>query len=250
MKGIKVMPSIGFFFAKMGVISYQNALDVTSNNIANINTNGFKASRPSFADLIYTERQRDIEPEVQTGHGVRIDKTDMTFEQSVVRSTGRQLDFALLDEAFFGVLASDGEVYYSKDGSFSITETAPGTWELCDENGGFILDSDGERITVPFIGDTQEIDIAGLKAVIGRYRFNNPYGLDQIGDNYYQVNLSSGAAEVFPEAVIKEGFVEASSTNLANEMAKVIEYQRSFQANISMIRTHDRIEEAVNNLRN
>ncbi len=81
------MSNIGYYTAASGVISYQYAMDVTANNLANVNTFGFKASRPSFADLIYTERNND-NTETQFGHGVRVQKTDMMFEQSQLRETG------------------------------------------------------------------------------------------------------------------------------------------------------------------
>ena len=81
---------IGYHTAASGVISYQIALDVVANNLANVNTNGFKAMRPSFADLIYTERNNNNE-ETQFGHGVRVQKTDLMFEQSQLRETGREL---------------------------------------------------------------------------------------------------------------------------------------------------------------
>ena len=96
------MSKIGYHTAASGVISYQLGMDITANNLANVNTYGFKASRPSFADLLYTKRNTDNE-EVQFGHGVRVDKTDLMFEQSQVRDTGRELDFAALNEGFFAL---------------------------------------------------------------------------------------------------------------------------------------------------
>ena len=90
------MSKVGYHTAASGVMAYQMALDVTANNMANVNTNGFKASRPSFADLLYTERNND-NVETQFGHGVRVQKTDMMFEQSTLRQTYRELDFAALE---------------------------------------------------------------------------------------------------------------------------------------------------------
>lgn len=243
------MSKIGYHTAASGVISYQTALDVTANNLANVNTNGFKASRASFADLIYTKRNTENE-EVQFGHGTRVDKTDLMFEQSQVRSTGRDLDFAALDEGFFAVETVDGEVQYTKDGSFYLSAMEDGTYQLCDSKGGFVLDYDGNRITVPFIDDTTDIDGVALTNMIGTYTFENPYGLDQTGDNYYQANLSSGAAVSDNTVNKKQCYLEASSTNVANEMSKVIEFQRAFQLNINMVKTHNELENIVNNLRN
>lgn len=243
------MSKIGYHTAASGVISYQTAMDITANNLANVNTNGFKASRASFADLIYTERNTDNE-EVQFGHGSRVDKTDLMFEQSQVRSTGRELDFAALDEGFFAVETPEGDIRYTKDGAFYLSAMEDGTYQLCDSNGGFILDYDGNRITVPFIEGTSDIDSVSLKNMIGTYKFENPYGLDQIGNNYFEANLSSGAAVADNTVTKKQGYLEASSTSVANEMSKVIEFQRAFQLNINMVKTHNELEDIVNNLRN
>ena len=102
------MSKVGYHTAASGVMSYQAAMDITANNLANVNTYGFKASRPSFADLIYTKRNTNNE-EVQFGHGVRVDKTDLMFEQSQLRDTGRKLDFVALDEGFFAVETVNGD---------------------------------------------------------------------------------------------------------------------------------------------
>lgn len=244
------MSKIGYHTAASGVISYQLGMDITANNLANVNTYGFKASRPSFADLIYTKRNTDNE-EVQFGHGVRVDKTDLMFEQSQVRDTGRDLDFALLDEGFFAVEEGlTGETKYTKDGAFYLSNNQDGTYTLVDSKGGFILDYEGNRITVPFIDGTTDIDTVALTEMIGTYSFENPYGLDQTGDNYFEANLSSGEAYVDRLVRKKNKYLEASSTSVANEMSKVIEYQRAFQLNISMVKTHNQLEDIINNLRN
>ena len=245
------MSKIGYHTAASGVMAYQMALDITANNLANVNTNGFKASRPSFADLIYTERNNNNE-ETQFGHGVKVQKTDMMFEQSTLRQTYRELDFAALDEGFFAVLTPEGSVNYTKDGAFYISrenENAP--WELCNEYGAYVLDYDGNRIQVPFVEGTEnDIDAPALAEMVGVYTFENPYGLEQVGDNYFTVNASSGPAAANRNATKKQGYLEASSTNVANEMSKVIEYQRAFQLNINMVKTHDQLESIINNLRN
>ena len=244
------MSKIGYHSAASGVMAFQMALDITANNIANVNTIGFKASRPSFADLIYTERNNRNE-ETQFGHGVRPQKTDMMFEQSQLRETGRELDFAALDEGFFACLNPEGTITYTKDGAFYISQNPEGYWELCNEYGAYVLDYDGNRITVPFMSeDSTDIDDVALAEMVGIYTFENPYGLDQVGDNYFIATAASGPAQSNPDAGKKQRFIEASSTSIANEMSKVIEYQRAFQLNVNMVKTHDELENIVNNLRN
>lgn len=275
------MSRIGFFTAASGVISYQLGMDITANNLANVNTYGFKASRPSFADLIYTKRNNNIE-EVQTGHGIKVDKTDMMFEQSSLRHTERMLDFAALDEGFFAVQTPGGNTAYTKDGAFYMTaiegfpeDRIGGTifwtlpeeseipedgvqgvpelnyyhWELCDSKGSFVLDNEGNHIGIPFDDTRTTPDYGALTERIGTVRFENPYGLDQFGDNYFIPTGASGDAIVDENIRIKQGYMEASGTNVANEMSKVIEYQRAFQLNINMVKLHDELNELVNNLR-
>lgn len=242
------MSKVGINSVALGIKIYQDALDITANNIANVNTDGFKASRASFSDLIYTSVNQKNQYH-QEGHGVRINKTDLMFEQSTLQDTGRALDFAALNEGFFAV-QTDGETLFTKAGSFKISQNAAGDCELCDANGGFVLDADGNHITVPYNEETDEYDLSGVAAKVAIYRFPNPYGLDQTGNNYYEQNDSSGDAFVDPDAVLKQGYLEKSSTNVANEMSKVIEYQRSFQLNVTLFKQHDEMNAAMNNLRN
>ncbi|MGN1417657.1 MAG: flagellar hook-basal body protein [Oscillospiraceae bacterium] len=236
------MSRIGYYTAASAIMSFQIGMDVTGNNIANVNTNGFKASRPDFADLIYTKR--NIDETVHTGHGVKVDKTNLMFEQSELRDTGRGLDFAALDGGFFAVETTEGNIEYTKDGSFYANQE-DGT--LRDSNGGYVLGYDGNYITVPITDGS--INYESLADMIGVYRFENPYGLDQKGLNYFTATASSGEAVSDETIKKKQGYVEASSTNIANEMSKVIEYQRAFQLNTNMVRLHNELEERINNLR-
>ncbi|MDE7294841.1 MAG: flagellar hook-basal body protein [Oscillospiraceae bacterium] len=244
------MGRIGFFTASTAVIAYQMGMDITGNNLANVNTYGFKAARPSFADLIYDKRNNDIE-EVQTGHGIKVDKTDYMFEQSSLRTTGRNFDFAALNEGFFAVETPSGNIAYSKDGAFYMTDiNGDGTgWQLCDSKGSFVLDYEGNRIEIPF-DENRQVDTNALRDSIGTYRFENPYGLDQFGDNYVIPTGSSGEAFADENVRKMQGYLEASGTSVANEMSKVIEYQRAFQLNINMVKLHDDLINVVNNLRN
>jgi len=266
------MANAGLHTAASGVIGYQSALDITANNMANVNTNGFKASRASFHDLLYHRWQQN--ERVDRGHGMRIDKVDLMFEQSELRETNQILDFAALDEGFFAV-ERDGRILYTKDGSFQITRDDDGIWYLGDSSRGFVLDYEGQRIAVPFISDTRgaaededdweydeydeydaalngngAIDATALLERLGVFSFENPYGLNQTGNNYFEATLSSGEAAANPELGKLQGYLEASSTNIGNEMSKVIELQRAFQLNAQMVKTYGEIGDTINNLRN
>lgn len=237
------MGRIGYHTASSAVIAYQLGLDVTANNIANVNTNGFKASRADFADLIYTERNNRNE-ETQYGHGVKVDKTNMLYEQGILKHTERKLDFAALDDGFFGVRTLGGDMMYTKDGAFYINVTDN---TLRDSNGSYVLDYNGNDITVPYTDGLP--DYEAIRDAVGIFTFENPYGLDQQGRNYLEATESSGEAAAAPQIKKKQGYLEASSTNIANEMTQVIEYQRAFQLNTKMIQLHNELEEKINSLR-
>ena len=109
------MSKTGIYTSSSGIYAYQDALDVVANNIANVNTNGFKSSRASFSDLLYTKINPNND-KIDEGHGIQTEKTDLMFEQSVIRQTGQPLDFAALDECFFAVEAPSGDTFHKKKG--------------------------------------------------------------------------------------------------------------------------------------
>ncbi len=243
------MGKVGFHSAASGVYAFQDAMNVTANNISNVNTTGFKTSRASFSDLIYTQKGTDND--VEYGHGSRMAKTDLMFSQGQVVETGKPTDFAAMEEGFFAIETSlNGEIRYTKDGEFYLSAMEDGTYQLCDSSDGYVLDYDGNRITVPYIEDTTLLDEATLHDLVGVYSFENPYGLDPAGNNYYEATLSSGEAVANREAEKVQGFTERSGTDLATEMSKVIEFQRAFQLNINMLKTQNELGTLVNNLQN
>lgn len=239
--------NIGFYSAGQGVIEMQTAMDVTSNNVANVQTNGYKTIRPSFADLIYTE-QNKLNEDVHTGHGVRMAKTDLMYKTGNMMHTERDLDFATPSEGLFAIEQPDGEIMYTKDGAFFITQTADDTWTLVDGRGGFVLDYNGEHIDVQF-KDDGTVDNGDITEKLGVYVFDNPYGLDLNGDNYFIETESSGVAVSDISMPKKNGYLESSTVDLAEEMVKVIQFQRAFQFNTKMVQTHDELQNIVNNLR-
>ncbi len=243
------MSKTGIYTSSSGIYAYQDALDVVANNIANVNTNGFKSSRASFSDLLYTKINPNND-KIDEGHGIQTEKTDLMFEQSVIRQTGQPLDFAALDECFFAVEAPSGDTLYTKNGSFHLSQNAAGTWELCSFDGGFVLDDSGNHIEVPYNEETDTYDYSNIADIIGTYKFPNPYGLDQTGSNYYTSTESSGSAEAAPDAEIRQGYLETSSTSVAREMSSIIELQRAFQLNVSMLKTNDEMNNLMNNLKN
>ena len=140
--------NISFHTGKSAMIAQGKALDIYGNNIANVNTVGYQTLRPDFADCIY-ETERRPEADWQTGHGTYIQKTDLMFSESFFNETDRPQDMAIAGEGFFAVQDRWGNINYTRDGKFGLTQL-DGTWYLVSSQGEYVLDYDKQRIEVPF----------------------------------------------------------------------------------------------------
>lgn len=237
----------GFYTASTGLFTMQTAMDITSNNIANISTDGYKALRASFKDLLYTDLDKD-ENKGDEGHGVALSKTDLMTNQGALRKTDSLLDFAIVSEHFFALKDNDGNVSYTRNGAFRETNKN-GENYLTDTLGTNVLDAEGNPIKI-IKGEDGTTDIENIKNSIGLYRFENPYGLKAGGSNTYTATASSGEGISDKEnGEIVESALESSSADLAKEMVKVLQYQKGFSLNAKMLQAADDIENLVNNLR-
>lgn len=152
--------NISFHTGKTAMIAQGKALDIYGNNIANINTVGYQTIRPDFADCIY-ETYRRPEADTQTGHGTYIQKTDLMFSESFFNETDRPQDMAIAGEGFFAVQDRWGNINYTRDGKFGITQL-DGVWYLVSSQGEYVLDYDNQRIVVPFEDRTRNDILAQL----------------------------------------------------------------------------------------
>lgn len=240
--------NIAFYTGTTGLIAQQQGLNVYSNNIANVNTVGFKASRPSFADCIYTI-QRATEPEWQTGHGEFVQKTDLMYSAGTFIFTDNDLDFAIpSEEGFFAVQDRYGDIAYTRAGDFQMSQIED-HWELVSANGEFVLDYEGNHITVPFIEGTKQVDYAALTDMIGVYAFDNNFGLELIGSNKLIATERSGEAAADTGLDKLRQALERSNTDIAGDMVHIIETQRSYQLSARIVQTADELERISNNLR-
>ena len=171
--------NISFHTGKTAMIAQAKALNVYGNNIANIKTVGYQTIRPDFADCIY-ETMRAPEGDWQTGHGTYIQKTDLMFSTSFFLDSERPQDMAIAGEGFFAVQDRWGNVNYTRDGKFGLTQL-DGTWYLVSSQGEYVLDYDKNRIEVPF-------ETMGKTAIIGRTDWNQI--MAQIGT----FNVTGGGA--------------------------------------------------------
>lgn len=164
--------NIAFHTGKSAMIAQAQALNVYGNNIANVNTAGYQSLRPDFADCLYVTERR-TEADWQTGHGTYIQKTDLMFEEAHFNETGRMLDIAIGGEGFFAVQDRYGDVNYTRDGSFQMTQDQEtGDWYLVSGNGEYVMDYEYNRIVVPF-------EPAGKNTVIANMNWQGVVG--QIG---------------------------------------------------------------------
>lgn len=257
---------IAFYNGISGMVAYQEQLNVVGHNIANVNNVGYKPSRSSFTDLIYTQMNTHVEGENLVGHGVRHQDTDLIIRQSGLDNTENMLDFAIIEEySFFAIQNPDGTTEYTKDGTFALSREGNAVF-LVASDGSYVMDKSGAKIQVPYLrdradltaeektalADSDELDYERLPEMLGVYKFKNPYGLEPYAGNRFRVTDKSGPAEEVEgetRDLIKQGFLEFSAVDLGNEMVKMIEAQRAFQLNSRVVRTADIMEEAVNNLR-
>ena len=294
----------GFYTGTTGAIEHQKAMAVAANNMANVNTDGYKTSNATFQELLYqrirmpddyetnrAEYDRRVrlnqglpavpngydedeyeyedraspvnyfsENKLSVGAGGKLNETALVMTQGAYRNTGSPFDALIKGDAFFAVLdRGSGEIAYTKHGVFAIS-VEDGDNYLVTPSGEYVLDEYYDRVTLP-----EDIDRDRLRILphfsneeedehnirVGLFTCNNIYGLAHIGDNKYMPTEFSGEMDL----ETREGVdiiarsVEMSNVSLADEMVKVIQAQRAFQSNLTVIRTADEIEAYINQLR-
>lgn len=239
-----------YFNAKSGLEAYQKQLDVISNNMANVNTVGFKKQQASFSDLMYTEMDESFSG-LKEGHGVKMDTLETIFDQSEFQGTDRELDFAVLGEGMFSYELND-ETHYTRSGNFQIINIDENFF-LGTSNGGLVHDTEGKIIQLEKREESDLLDTSLLDKQIGVVSFPYASAMERIGASSFRANEACGEAinmrsEQSESRVIRNA-LEVSSTELTDEMVNLIEAQKAFQFNSKLIKTADEIEEIVNNLR-
>ncbi len=242
------------------VSAQQAALDIIGNNVANVNTPGFKESRPDFADLVYRQVRAD-QPAGQApvvGQGVRLAGSQTVFYQGRLLETGRQLDLAIAGEGFFQLTMPNGEKAFTRDGVLQVD--AGGRLAA---SGGQVLDPEvripaGAEISITedgrvLVKDSQN---SGFNQVgqISLTTFTNPAALSKIGDSLYQSNQNSGEpATGIPGSAdfgtLRSGFLEGANVDLANALTALIGVQRAYQFNTKVISNADQMLGIANDLR-
>ncbi len=247
--------NIAFYSGASGLRAYQHDIDIIANNVANVNTYGYKADKSSFNSLIKStmDINKNLElnegESVLTGHGVKLSSQDMLYNQGNLHNTGYALDFAIAGDGLFAV-ERNGRVEYTRDGTFDISVEQDGNY-LVSSDGGYVLDSNEQRITVQYNIETNQIDSEAVADRLGIFSFDNPYGLQKINKTSFLPTDISGEAQLAGEAENKiyTTSLERSNTNIADEMSNLILSQKAYQFSARVVTTADEIEQLVNNLR-
>lgn len=237
------------------MVSQQTYLNNIANNLSNANTTAYKPQTTAFSSLIYQNMNGGDGNYIQTGHGVKVEKTGIDFSQGDLQSTGMPMDCAIEGNGFFALQGGDdGTTTYSRDGSFGLSVEDSETY-LVGSAGRYVLDADGERITVNPVTTKKDsngntITEGGFDASkIGVYQFPNQYGLELAGGNQYLATDLSGEAEAVTAPKIKTGYLEASKVDISHEMVRMIEATKAFSLGSKVVQTADDMEKVVNQLR-
>jgi flagellar basal-body rod protein FlgG len=253
------------WIAKTGLEAQQTRLGVVSNNLANVNTTGFKRDRAMFEDLLYqTVRQPGAQSSQDTtlpsglmrGTGVRTVATEKLHTQGNVVQTDNSMDVAIQGRGFFQILRPDGTLAYTRDGSFKLDAQG----QMVTSNGylvqpGITVPDNAQSITIGVDG-TVSVTVPGqaVPTEIGTLQladFVNPSGLQPIGENLFLETGSSGAPQLGNPGLagigtLTQGALESSNVNVVEEMVNMIETQRAYEINSKAVATSDQMLQFLN----
>jgi flagellar basal-body rod protein FlgG len=254
------------WIAKTGLDAQQTRMAVVANNLANVNTTGFKQGRAVFEDLLYqnvrqpggSSSQDTLLPSgMSLGTGVRVVATEKMFTQGSVLNTENALDVAVNGRGFLQVLKPDGEIAYTRDGSLQRNDQGemvtasgyvvqPGI-SIPDGAQAITIGSDG-IVSVKFAGQATPSQVGTLELA----DFINPVGLQSVGENLYIETAASGPAQSGTPGLnglgtLVQGALEGSNVNVVAELVNMIETQRAYEMNSKAITTNDQMMQYINN---
>jgi len=264
--------------AASGMIAQQTNLDVISNNLANVNTTGYKTEVAGFRSLLYQTIQNQSttangEPKptnAQVGLGVRNSSISSIFSQGSFQSSESKTDFAISGDGFFAVQGDNEKTLYTRNGNFYLNTNDSGGLTLSTSDGYAVLDTKGKAITFKktYVSSKLSVSDSGefyypdengqpqsLGISIGLYQFQNPTGLNKEGGSYYTPTGASGEAineaksNNVKKSTIVQGYLEASNVQVVDEMVNMIVAQRAYEMNSKAITTTDEMMQTANNLK-
>ncbi len=257
--------------AATGMKSQQFNIDTISNNLANVNTTSYKVKRAEFKDLFYANMKRaNINDEggrpvnLEVGHGVMPVATKSDFSTGSFMETQGEFDFAIEGSGFFVVELPNGDLRYTRDGSFKLSMdgdeaalvTSEGYYVISEDDDLIILESGLKDIAVDEMGYIYALDEDDETIELGRFMivdFMNPQGLQTEGQNLYSETLASGDPMFLEDdemdSRITQGYLESSNVQVVDEMVKMITAQRAYEINSKTITTSDEMMQMANNLK-
>lgn len=243
-------------------------VDVISNNLANLNTNGFKRSRADFQDLIYqtlrpagvsSAEGTQVPTGIQLGQGTRPVATQKIFLQGSFQQTQNNLDMAIEGDGFFQVLLPNGDTAYTRDGAFKLDSEG----KMVNADGyplepEIVIPSDALSVSIGTDGTISVVQEGSVEpAEVGSIelaKFVNPAGLSSMGRNLYKETAASGSPTTAAPGeqglgTIAQGYLEMSNVSVVEEMVKMIAAQRAYEINSKAVKTADEMLEIANNLK-
>lgn len=244
--------NLSFYTAVNGAAMQMNHMNVTGNNIAHVNTYGYKADVAGFANLMYGYFLGPEDEMSYRGSGTVLVETSVNYQQGSLTGTDRVFDFVIDGEGFFALYdPQTEEITFSRDGSFTMAETtldADGTkgWRLADNNGRFVINQEGNFIEID--PEVNHVDHTVDSLNIGVFDFTIRDGILRNGPSGFLNIEKNGGIQIGTGTVI-QGYLEESNVDLAKEMSKVIEAQRLYSYATKMIVTSDEVEQTINGLK-
>ncbi len=254
------------YSSSAGMQSQQVNLDVIANNLANVNTSGYKKTKIEFQDLLYQNVRNagaesgagnQVPTGLQVGHGSRVVATSKIFTTGELSATGERLDVAIQGDGFYEVQLPDGSRAYTRDGALKTASdgrivTSDG---LVVQGGWQPVQPGTTAINISANGEVTTNGSSGKQTFkVQLVRFNNPSGLEAVGRNLYRETTASGTAETGNPGengfgTLQQGYLELSNVKVVEEMVNLIIAQRAYEINSKAVQAADEMMQMSNNLR-
>lgn len=261
-----------------GMISQQTNVDTISNNISNVNTQGYKKEQTGFKSLLYQNLQStstnsagDKKPvAAQVGLGSRIASITSVYTQGSLLESGSYMDWAIEGDGFYKVQMTDGTVEYTRNTGFGFSLNPDESVTVCTSGGNPILDADNKPIVIgsQYISSTLEVSKDGklsaktedgelhdLGIQVGLVQFSNAAGLEKDGESLLKATPASGTPmeesefAVTQRSKVRQGYTEGSNVQIVDEMVNLIVAQRAYEMNSKTIQAADSMLQTANQLR-
>ena len=257
--------SSAMWISKTGLAAQDKAMTTVANNLANVNTVGFKSDRVVFEDLFYSievqpgaqaDQVNTVPSGIQLGSGVRVTGTQKVFTEGSIQTTGQPMDLAIIGNGFFQVESPNGDIYYTENGQFQLNAEGmivnaqglplvPGI-EVPQGSSRFTVGSDGIVTAIP-AGESLPVELGQIMLV----NFPNASGLEALGGNLYRETVASGEpAEGVPGqdglGSLKQGVLEGSNVQVVEAMVNMIAIQRAYEANAKILDASSGMQQFLN----